>query len=103
MSDSNKVKNRAQLRKAKHRLALRKYAERLRESRKNPSSEARVEARAATNYHYRDTKRRQKYIDAYGSRSYDDFYRPLCEFFWDGTLTSVTLVDDTMQPRKKSF
>ncbi|KAF8213236.1 hypothetical protein K438DRAFT_1956649 [Mycena galopus ATCC 62051] len=48
-------------------------------------------------------KRHQKYIDQYGHRSYHHFYQPLREFFGEGSLAGVTLIDDTTQPRKKSF
>ncbi|KAF8195152.1 hypothetical protein K438DRAFT_1760836 [Mycena galopus ATCC 62051] len=111
MSDSNKVKNQARLRKAKRRLALHKYAE----SSLHLSQAAiqKLSGSKLANGCKGDnlegfgspakTSRPRQYIDAYGSRSYNDFYRPLCEFFGDGTLTGVTLVGDTTQPRKKSF
>jgi hypothetical protein len=42
-------------------------------------------------------------METYGARSYQDFYQPLCEFFGDGHLCGVTLIDKTMLMRKKSF
>ncbi|KAF8145821.1 hypothetical protein K438DRAFT_1781634 [Mycena galopus ATCC 62051] len=107
----------AQLRKAKRRVSLHKYAEshadtlrakarermkRLRESHQNVSKEELAEARALTDFKYRERFLR-KYRETYGTRSYHDFYQPICKFFGDGHLTGVTLVDETSFPRKKSF
>jgi hypothetical protein len=42
-------------------------------------------------------------METYGARSYQDFYQPLCEFFGDGHLCGVTLIDETKLMRKKYF
>ncbi|KAF8157447.1 hypothetical protein K438DRAFT_1777253 [Mycena galopus ATCC 62051] len=84
-----KLKSRAsaQLRKAQCRVSLHKYAE------SHPDT-----LRVKTH-----ERMKRKYREIYGTRSYHDFYQPICKFFGDGHLTGITLVDETRLPRKKSF
>ncbi|KAF8179537.1 hypothetical protein K438DRAFT_1768900 [Mycena galopus ATCC 62051] len=49
------------------------------------------------------TQHHRKYKAANGIPSYLDIYQPLLEFFGEGTLAGVTIVDQTVRPRKKKF
>ncbi|KAF8181739.1 hypothetical protein K438DRAFT_1976032 [Mycena galopus ATCC 62051] len=48
-------------------------------------------------------KRRDKYRDQYGRCSLQDFYDPLLKFFGQGTLTGVTIIDQTRRRRGQNF
>ncbi|KAF8131774.1 hypothetical protein K438DRAFT_2131251 [Mycena galopus ATCC 62051] len=71
---------------------------RLRESRKSDPEKA-AALRAVADHNYREGK----YKAANGIPSYLDIYQPLLEFFGEGTLAGVTIVDQTVRPRKKKF
>lgn len=43
------------------------------------------------------------YIENYGGRSYHHFYYPLLEFFGEGNLAGVTIIDETKHRRSKKF
>ncbi|KAJ7306956.1 hypothetical protein DFH08DRAFT_975753 [Mycena albidolilacea] len=114
LKQSQKTKKASEQRR-KHCQALQQYAERnaetLREKAKERMRRLRT-AHAAQNkssdrsladFDYRERKRRQKYIENYGGRSYHQFYYPLLEFFGEGNLAGVTIIDETKHCRSKKF
>ncbi|KAJ7852888.1 hypothetical protein B0H14DRAFT_3450488 [Mycena olivaceomarginata] len=99
LKQSQKTKKASEQRR-KRRQALQQYAERLRAAHaaQNKSSD-----RSLADFDYRERKRRQKYIENYGGRSYHQFYYPLLEFFGEGNLAGVTIIDETKHRRSKKF
>ncbi|KAJ7310078.1 hypothetical protein DFH08DRAFT_974431 [Mycena albidolilacea] len=114
LKQSQKTKKASEQRR-KRRQALQQYAERnaetLREKAKERmrrlhtahTAQNKSSDRSLADFDYRERKRRQKYIENYGGRSYHQFYYPLLEFFGEGNLTGVTIIDETKHRRSKKF
>ncbi|KAJ7848166.1 hypothetical protein B0H14DRAFT_3867295 [Mycena olivaceomarginata] len=114
LKQSQKTKKASEQRR-KRRQALQQYAERNAETLREKAKERMRRLRAAhaaqnkssdrslADFDYRERKRRQKYIENYGGRSYHQFYYPLLEFFGEGNLAGVTIIDETKHRRSKKF
>ncbi|KAJ7841693.1 hypothetical protein B0H14DRAFT_2586729 [Mycena olivaceomarginata] len=105
----------------KRRQALQQYAERNAETllRTAQAAQNKSSDRSLADFDYRERKRRQyatlgacnyealtnyrKYIENYGGHSYHHFYYPLLEFFGEGNLAGVTIIDETKHRRSKKF
>ncbi|KAJ7803382.1 hypothetical protein B0H14DRAFT_2613400 [Mycena olivaceomarginata] len=95
----------------KRHQALQQYAERNAETLREKAKERMRRLRAAhaaqnkssdrslADFDYRE----RKYIENYGGRSYHQFYYPLLEFFGEGNLAGVTIIDETKHRRSKKF